>query len=47
MWKRDYVALLKHFVPAEQVRVSRVPEEVWTVKEARESWAVAVIEVLM
>lgn len=47
MWKRDYVALLEHFVPVEQVRVSRVPEEVWTVAGARESWAVAVIEVLM
>ena len=47
MWRRDYVALLKQYVPAEQIRVIRIPEEVWTVEESWEPWSVAVIEVLM
>jgi ubiquinone/menaquinone biosynthesis C-methylase UbiE len=28
-WKRDYVALLKQFVPAEQIRVTKIPENIW------------------
>jgi hypothetical protein len=44
-WKRDYVALLKQFVPAEQIRVTRIPEDIWP----DENWKTlgAVVEVVM
>lgn len=28
-WKRDYVALLKQFVRVEQIRVTKIPEDIW------------------
>lgn len=28
-WKRDYVALLKQFVPEERIRVTKITEDVW------------------
>ena len=28
-WKRDYVALLKQFVPAEHIRITKIPEDMW------------------
>ena len=28
-WKRDYVALLKQFVPEEKIRTTKIPEELW------------------
>ena len=30
-WVRDYVKLLKQFVPEDRIRVTRIPEEVWPV----------------
>ena len=43
IWIRDYAALLKQFVPEEQIRVNRIPEDIWP----GEPWASfgAVIEV--
>ncbi len=29
LWVRDYVALLRRFVSEEQIRVTKIPEEVW------------------
>ncbi len=42
-WVRDYVALLKQFVSEKQIRVTKIPEDVW----AGEPWKEygAVIEV--
>jgi len=44
-WKRDYIALLKQFVPEERIRVIKIPEGVWP----GEPWDElgAVIEVVM
>jgi len=44
-WKRDYVALLKQFVPAEQIRVTKIPEDIWP----DENWKTlgAIVEVVM
>lgn len=28
-WKRDYLALLKQFVPEEQIRATKIPEDAW------------------
>lgn len=44
-WKRDYVALLKQFVRAEQIRVTRIPEGIWP----DENWKTlgAIIEVVL
>ena len=28
-WKRDYAALLKQFVQEEQIRIIKIPEELW------------------
>jgi ubiquinone/menaquinone biosynthesis C-methylase UbiE len=44
-WKRDYVALLNQFVRAEQIRVTRIPEDIWPDK----NWETlgAVVEVVM
>ncbi|MFC1908805.1 class I SAM-dependent methyltransferase [Chloroflexota bacterium] len=44
-WVRDYVALLKQFIPEEQIRVTKIPEDVWPVEPWKESGAV--IEVVM
>lgn len=43
-WLRDYRALLKQFVPEEQIRVTKIPEDVWP----GEPWRTfgAVIEVV-
>lgn len=29
LWVRDYVALLKQFAPAEQIRVTKITEDIW------------------
>lgn len=44
-WKRDYVALLKQFVRAEQIRVTKIPEDIWPDK----NWETfgAIVEVVM
>jgi ubiquinone/menaquinone biosynthesis C-methylase UbiE len=44
-WKRDYVALLKQFVRAEQIRVTKIPEDIWPDK----NWKTlgAIVEVVL
>jgi ubiquinone/menaquinone biosynthesis C-methylase UbiE len=44
-WKRDYVALLKQFVRAEQIRVTKIPEDIWP----DENWRTvgAIVEVVL
>lgn len=44
-WKRDYVALLKPFVPQEQIHTTKTPEDIWPIKQWIE--AGAVIEVIV
>ncbi len=44
-WLRDYIALLKQFVSAERIQVTRIPEGVWPVKPWNQ-WG-AVIEVTL
>ena len=44
-WVRDYVALLRQFVSAEQIRVTKIPEDVWPGDPWKELGAV--IEVIM
>ena len=44
-WVRDYAALLKQFVPEEQIRVTKIPEDVWPAEPWKELGAV--IEVVM
>jgi len=44
-WKRDYVALMKNFVPEEQIHVIKIPEEVWPVTGWKDLGAV--IEVVV
>ena len=44
-WKRDYVALLKQFVREEQIRVTKITEDIWPDKNWKEVGAV--IEVAM
>lgn len=29
LWTRDYVALLKQFVPEDKIHVTKIPEEIW------------------
>lgn len=45
IWKRDYVALLKQFVPEEKIRVTKIPGEVWP-DENWKRWG-GVIEVIL
>lgn len=45
IWKRDYVSLLKQFVPEEQIRVTKIPEETWP-DENWKRWG-GVIEVIL
>jgi ubiquinone/menaquinone biosynthesis C-methylase UbiE len=35
-WKRDYVALLKQFVPEEQIHVTKITKDVWPEKNWKE-----------
>ena len=44
-WKRDYAALLRQFVPEEQVDVTKIPEQVWPVEGWKEFGAI--IEVMV
>lgn len=44
-WVRDYVALLKQFVSEEQIKVTRIPEDVWPVAPWRESGVVVEVVV--
>lgn len=39
-WVRDYAALLKQFVPEEQIRVTKIPEDVWPAEPWKELGAV-------
>jgi ubiquinone/menaquinone biosynthesis C-methylase UbiE len=39
-WVRDYVALLKQFVPEEQIRVTKIPEDAWPAEPWKELGAV-------
>jgi len=45
LWKRDYVALLKQFVPAEQMCVTKLTEDMWPEKNWKELGAI--VEVAM
>lgn len=45
LWKRDYVALLKQFVPGEQICVTKIPEDIWPATNWRELGAI--VEVVM
>ena len=45
IWKRDYSSLLKQFVIEEQIRVTKIPEEVWP-DENWKRWG-GVIEVIL
>ena len=44
-WVRDYSALLRQFVPQEQIQVTKLPEDVWPVEPWQSSGAV--IEVVI
>lgn len=44
-WKRDYVSLLKQFVPEEDIHVTKIPEGIWP-DENWKRWG-AVIEVIL
>lgn len=44
-WKRDYVALLKQFVPEEQIQVAKITADIWPEKNWEEVGAV--IEVII
>ena len=44
-WIRDYVALLKQFVSPEQIRVTKIPDDVWPAEPWKKLGAV--IEVVM
>ena len=44
-WKRDYVALLKHFVREEEIQVTKISEDVWPDRAWKEVGAV--IEVII
>jgi SAM-dependent methyltransferase len=44
-WKRDYIALLRQFVRAEQIRVTKIPEDIWPDKNWRTLGAI--VEVVM
>ena len=44
-WKRDYVALLRQFVPEAQIHVTKIPKEIWPSEEWQELGAV--IEVVV
>lgn len=39
-WKRDYVSLLKQFVPDEEIHVTKITEEIWPDKNWKEVGAV-------
>ena len=43
-WKRDYVALLKQFIPEEEIYVTKITEDIWPDKNWKEVGAV--IEVI-
>ncbi|MFC2046715.1 class I SAM-dependent methyltransferase [Chloroflexota bacterium] len=43
-WLRDYVALLKQFVPEEQIRVTKIPEDVWPGEPWKELGAVIEVD---
>lgn len=44
-WMRDYVALLKEFVPGNKIRVIKMPEDIWA-DQNWQKWG-GVIEVIM
>jgi ubiquinone/menaquinone biosynthesis C-methylase UbiE len=44
-WKRDYFALLKHFVPEEAISVTKISEEVWPAKVWKEIGAIIEVSV--
>ena len=44
-WKRDYLALLKEFVPEERIHVTKITEDIWPDKNWSEVGAV--IEIVM
>ncbi|NQE46622.1 Trans-aconitate 2-methyltransferase [ANME-1 cluster archaeon GoMg2] len=44
-WKRDYVALLKHFIPGEEIYVTKITGDIWPDKNWQDVGAV--IEVVM
>lgn len=33
LWKRDYIALLKHFIPKDQIRLTKIPNEMWPAQD--------------
>ncbi len=39
-WVRDYTVLLEHFVSRQQIRVTRIPEEIWPVSPWKEFGAI-------
>ncbi|HUV45620.1 MAG TPA: class I SAM-dependent methyltransferase [Dehalococcoidia bacterium] len=43
LWQRDYVALLKQFVPKQQIRITKITEDIWP-KDPQWQEAGAIIE---
>jgi len=35
-WKRNYINLLEQFIPRNKIHVTKIPEEIWPVKEWKE-----------
>ena len=44
-WVRDYIAVLKQFVSEKQIRVTKIPKDVWPAEPWKESGAV--VEVVL
>ena len=44
-WKRDYVALIKQFLQEKQIRIIKMPEDLWPVEGWKELGAI--IEVVV
>lgn len=44
-WKRDYVALLRQFVPEEQISITKITEEIWPDEQWKQTGAI--IEVVV
>jgi ubiquinone/menaquinone biosynthesis C-methylase UbiE len=45
IWLRNYAALLRQFVPPEKINVTRLPEELWTMRPWRDYGAITEVYV--
>ena len=45
LWQRDYIALLKQFVPEERIRITKITEDIWPDPHWQETGAI--IEVIL